>query len=150
MPTPTRGVATADTRAAGALDFAVARQWGPPAFYANYSPHRGHYLGLELYRPSVDGLAGRGLEGPGSPAYGATVQVFTPGHTQLAQLDGGGGHSGKRSFEVYFGLGSYGGPVFVHLQWRDRSGQLHRENLRLDPGTHDLLLTSTATEVPSR
>jgi len=150
VPIPTRGIATADTRADGALDFAVARQWGPPAFYANSAPHRGSYLGLELYRPSGAGQPGQGLEGAGTPAYGATVQIFTPGHTQISQLDGGGGQGGKRSFEVYFGLGSYRGPVSVHLHWRDLSGVRHQETLQLTPGTHDLLLTSTAQEVPSR
>lgn len=148
VPTPTRGVATADTLGNGRLDFAVARQWAAPAFYANTSSDLGNYLGLNLYLPATGGgTPGQGLEGDGSPAYGATVQIDTPGHTQLSQLDGGGGHSGKRSFEVSFGLGSYSGQVTVHLQWRDLSGQLHREVLRLTPGTHNLLLTSTATEV---
>jgi hypothetical protein len=41
---PTRGVATADTRGSGALDLAVARQWGPPAFYANNAPARGAWF----------------------------------------------------------------------------------------------------------
>lgn len=147
--TPTRGVAIADTRGDGRLDFAVARQWGPPAFYANES-RTGHYLGLNLYRPPAGGHPGQGLEGPGSPAYGATVQIHTPGHTQIAQLDGGSGHSGKSSFEVYFGLGSYDGPVAVQLHWRNPDGQLVRQLITLTPGTHDLLLTSTAKEVPSR
>lgn len=31
VPTPTRAVATGDTTGTGTLDFAVARQWGPPA-----------------------------------------------------------------------------------------------------------------------
>jgi enediyne biosynthesis protein E4 len=150
VPIPTRGIAIADTRAAGALDFAVARQWGPPAFYANSAPHRDSYLGLELYRPSLSGQARQGLDGVGTPAYGTTVQIFTPGHTQISQLDGGGGQGGKRSFEVYFGLGSYRGPVSVHLHWRDLGGLLHQETLQLTPGTHDLLLTSMAQEVPSR
>ena len=44
VETPTRAIATGDTTGTGALDFAVARQWGPPAFYANTSPHRGDYL----------------------------------------------------------------------------------------------------------
>ena len=35
VQTPTRGIATGDTTGTGALDFAVARQWGPPVFYAN-------------------------------------------------------------------------------------------------------------------
>jgi hypothetical protein len=111
----------------------------------------GHYLGLELYRPAAGGSApGGGLQGAGSPAYGATAQIFTPHHTQIAQLDGGSGHSGKSSFEVSFGLGGYDGPVSVHLSWRDTQGQLRHQVLELTPGTHDLFLTSTATEVASR
>jgi enediyne biosynthesis protein E4 len=150
VPTPTRGVATADTRGDGQLDFAIARQWGPPAFYANSSPDLGHYLGLNLYRPAVGGgTPGQGLEGIGAPAYGTTVQIYTPGHTQLSQLDGGSGSAGKRSFEVSFGLGSYNGPVKVHLQWVDNSGLQHQETIALTPGTHNLMLTSTATEVAS-
>ena len=147
---PTRGVATADTRGDGRLDFAVARQWGPPAFYANQSPDLGNYVGLNLYRPSVGGgTAGTGLAGTGAPAYGTSVQVYTPGHTQISQLDGGSGSAGKRSFEVSFGLGSYNGPVQVHLQWVDNNGQSHQQTITVSPGTHNLMLTSTATEVAS-
>ncbi len=151
-PTPTRGIAIADTRADGRLDFAVARQWGPPAFYANQSPGPGHYLGLELYRPAAGGDApGQGLEGVGTPAYGTTAAVSTPGHTQVSQLDGGSGSGGKRSFEIYFGLSSYDGPVTVQLHWRDSAGHLVSQELRLSPGTHDLLLyPSGVKEVAGR
>lgn len=149
VPTPTRGIATADTRGTGALDLAVARQWGPPAFYANNAPNLGHYLGLHLYRPAL-GSPG-GLSGPGVPAYGATVQIRTSdGRTQIAQLDGGGGHSGKRSFEVHFGLGAVAAPVSATLRWHDKSGGFHQQTLGLAPGDHTLLLDSTAEEVPSR
>ncbi|HEY2577503.1 MAG TPA: CRTAC1 family protein [Streptosporangiaceae bacterium] len=150
-PIPTRGVATADTRGDGRLDFAVARQWGPPAFYANQAPAVGHYLGLNLYRPAASGgTPGQGLAGLGDPAYGTTVQIDTPGHTQISQLDGGSGSAGKRSFEVSFGLGSYNGPVRVHLHWADASGLQHQQTVTLSPGTHNLLLTSSATEVTPR
>jgi enediyne biosynthesis protein E4 len=150
-PIPTRGVATADTRGDGQLDFAVARQWGPPAFYANQSPDLGNYVGLNLYRPAAGGgRPGQGLEATGSPAYGTTVQIWAAGHTQISQLDGGSGSGGKRSFEVSFGLGSYNGPVTVRLQWHDNQGQLRQQTITLRPGTHDLLLTNTAQEVPSR
>jgi enediyne biosynthesis protein E4 len=150
VPIPTRGIATADTRGTGALDFAVARQWGPPAFYANNTPGRGNYLGLSLYRPVAGATPGHGLQGTGSPAYGAVVQIRTPdGHTQISQLDGGGGHSGKRSFEVSFGLGTYNGPVGVRIQW-SQAGLLHRQTLQLTPGNHTLLLDSAAKEVPTR
>lgn len=149
VPTPTRGVAIADTLGDGRLDFAVARQWGSPAFYANESPQLGHYLGLQLYRPVRGSHPGTGLAGTRTPAYGVTAQIFTPRHTQIAQLDGGSGHSGKSSLEVYFGLGNYDGLVTVQLHWRGTNGQLYRQTLKLTPGTHDLLLTSTATEVSS-
>jgi enediyne biosynthesis protein E4 len=150
VPTPTRGIAIADTRADGREDFAVARQWGPPAFYENESLHMGHYLGLQLYRPAIGGLKpGTGLEGIGAPAYGATAQIFTPGHTQIAQLDGGSGGGGKDSFEAYFGLGSYSGLVTVRLHWRGTNGVLYHATVRLTPGTHNLMLTSTVKEVPS-
>jgi hypothetical protein len=149
--TPTRALATADTTGTGALDFAVARQWGPPAFYANESPNRGGYLDLGLYRPSSDSRPGTGMAGVGAPAYGTTVTVTLPdGSKQISQLDGGGGHSGFRSFEVHFGLGSVTSPVPVALHWRDANGNEHNETERLSPGTHSLVLTSTAQEVTTR
>ncbi len=147
VPIPTRGIATADTRGIGALDLAVARQWGPPAFYANESPDRGNFLGLRLYRP-VPGDESGSL---GSPAYGATVTVTTPdGRKQISQLDGGSGHGGKRSFEVHFGLGATSGPVTVDLRWRDLNGQLHSTSQQLTAGTHTLVLTDRVEEVPNR
>jgi hypothetical protein len=148
-PIPTRGIATGDTRGNGGLDFAVARQWGPPAFFANETPGRAGFLGLSLYRPAAGG--GGGLRGVGVPAYGATVQIKTPdGRTQVSQMDGGGGHSGKRSFEVHFGLGSSKGPVSARIEWCDASGRLHAQTLQLTPGRHAILLDGTAKEVTSR
>jgi hypothetical protein len=148
--TPTRGVATADVLGNGVLDFAIARQWGPPVFYLNESPNLGQYLGLNLYRPATDGgTAGQGLSGIGAPAYGTTVTIDYAGHTQINQLDGGSGSAGKRSFEVSFGLGSYNGPVTVHLAWVNNAGQQEHQTISLNPGTHNLMLTGTATEVAS-
>jgi len=150
-PAPSRGIAVGDTRGTGALDFAVARQWAAPSFYANNAPALGHHLGLHLYRPATGAKPGTGLSGLGVPAYGATVQIRLPdGHTQIQQLDGGGGHSGKRSFEVHFGLGTYNGPVSATVMWCDAQGQMHDQALQLTPGDHDLLLTSTASEVAGR
>ncbi|WP_051452152.1 CRTAC1 family protein [Actinospica robiniae] len=151
VETPTRGIATADTTGTGRLDFAVARQWGAPAFYANEAPAVGNYLELELYRPSAgtDTAAASGLDGPGSPAYGTTVTISTPSGRQISQLDGGGGHGGFRSFDVHFGLGSYSGEVTAHLSWRDSEGRAHEQSLSLEPGRHDLMLTDSAAEIPN-
>jgi hypothetical protein len=148
---PTRGVGVADTNSDGLQDFAVARQWGPPAFYRNAKADPGSFLGLRLYRP-VPG-AGAGGAGPvGTPAYGAQVRITTAdGSTRIAQLDGGGGHSGKRSFDVFFGLGDHGvAPVSAELSWRDLDGATHRQALDLAPGWHDLMLTDQARELTTR
>jgi hypothetical protein len=144
VPIPTRGVAVADIDADGGQDFAVARQWGPPAFYRNDNPGKGNYLGLRLYRPATVGTGTRG-----TPAYGAQVTVTTAdGHTQIGQLDGGGGHSGKRSFDLFFGLGNAGDkPVSAMVCWRDTSGAMHEQTLDLTSGWHDLMLTDRAVEV---
>ncbi len=145
VPTPTRGVAVADATGDGAQDFAVARQWAAPAYYRNDNAGHGNFLGLRLYRPP----AGAGTGVLGTPAYGAVVKLTTAdGHTQIAQLDGGGGHSGKRSFDVFFGLGNAGDrPVTAQLSWRDTSGAQHQQTLDLTAGWHDLMLTSQAQEM---
>jgi hypothetical protein len=145
--TPSRGMALADTTGSGHLDFAVARQWGAPEFYAN-TADVGDQMTLNLYRPSTDGQANTGLEGIGSPAYGTTVTIHTPGHPQIAQLDGGSGHDGYRSFQVRFGLGMDMGPQTVTVQWHDTSGALHSQDIKLTTGTHNLMLTDTIKEVP--
>ncbi|NEA38772.1 VCBS repeat-containing protein [Streptomyces sp. SID11385] len=150
VPIPTRGIATADTTGRGALDFAIARQWGPPAFYANQAPKLGKDLTLRLYRPAPDGTAGEGLAAPGSPAYGTTVSITTPQGRQIAQLDGGGGHGGFRSFDVRFGLDTYTGPVKAHFTWRDSDGGLHTKTRQLSAGSHTLMLTDDIQEVTSR
>ena len=144
---PTRAIATGDTTGTGTLDFAVARQWGPPVFFANNSPNRGNTLELHLYRPATDGGTG-GLSNLGSPAYDSDATVTLPdGSKQIAQLDGGSGHAGYRSFDVHFGLGSQTGPVSVTLRWRDAGGARHQQTLQLQPGVHDLLVGATAQEV---
>lgn len=139
--TPTRGVAVADVDGDGRQDFAVARQWGPPAFYRNTTGRTGKFLGLRLDRPAQ---GGNGT----SPAYGAQVKISTAdGHVQIGQLDGGGGHSGKRSFDVFFGLGSSGDvPVKAELSWRDNAGAIHRQTLQLAAGWHTITLTDHAQE----
>jgi hypothetical protein len=145
VPVPTRGIAIGDTDGDGRLDLAVARQWDQPAYYHNDSPTNGAYLDLQLtdQQPATPGA----LPAPGSPAVGAQVRVTTPdGRVRLGRVDGGSGHSGKRSSEVHIGLGAVSGPVPVHLTWRDRSGTVHQQDLTLSPGRHALSLGTTATE----
>jgi hypothetical protein len=146
--TPTRGIAIADTRDNGAIDFAVARQWGPPAFYQNDAPDLGKYLDLRLYLP-VSGPRAP-LQAVGTPAIGAVAMVRTSnGQTMVAQVDGGSGHSGKNDFGLHFGLGQAAGSVIVTVRWRGTDGYPHVATIKLAPGSHQLMLGSTIDEVPT-
>ncbi|MBN3932811.1 CRTAC1 family protein [Streptomyces verrucosisporus] len=136
VPIPSRGIATGDVDGDGRLDLAVAHQWGEPGFYHNVGEDTGAHLGLRLTHPS------------GSPAVGAEVRVTLPDGTErIGRVDGGGGHSGKRSSEVHIGLGhDVRGPVSVRLTWRDRTGDVHEQRLRLSPGRHSIQLGTQAKE----
>ncbi|HZN70164.1 MAG TPA: CRTAC1 family protein [Micromonosporaceae bacterium] len=153
VPVPTRGIATGDSDGDGRLDFAVARQWDEPIFYHNDSPTQGAFLGLRLTHETAGAPAGPAavpgeLPATGSPAVGAQVTVTTSdGRTFIGRVDGGSGHGGKRSHEVHIGLGpDSSGPVRVHLRWRDRTGQVHEQDLQLAPGWHSLQLGTQAIE----
>jgi hypothetical protein len=139
VPVPTRGIAVGDADGDGRLDMAVARQWAAPVFYHNSSPATGAFLGLRLRH-----------EATGSPAVGAEVTVTTPdGRVLLGHVDGGSGHSGKRSFDVVVGLGQVTAPVTADVAWRDRTGAAHSQRLTLTPGWHDLSLGTQAREEQS-
>ncbi|MFF5218568.1 CRTAC1 family protein [Micromonospora sp. NPDC000442] len=143
VPVPTRGIATGDADGDGRLDFAVARQWDAPVFYRNDSPTPGSFLGLRLFHDTPADPAG-------SPAVGTQVTVTMPdGRRQLARVDGGSGHSGKRSFEVHIGLGDVSSDVTVDLAWRDRAGVTHEQQLTLAPGWHTVRLGTHAQEAQS-
>ncbi|MFD0900363.1 CRTAC1 family protein [Actinomadura sediminis] len=146
IPVPTRGIAVGDADGDGLPDMAVARQWEEPVFYRNTSRSAGASLGLRLVHDTEP--AEGSLPAPGSPVVGAQVTVTTPdGRKHRARVDGGSGHSGKRSSEVHIGLGeNASGPVQVHLSWRDRTGQAREQDLRLAPGRHLLRLGTQAKE----
>lgn len=148
IPVPTRGIATGDADGDGRLDMAVARQWDAPVFYRNESPSSGGFLNLRLTRDARTPSGPLGtLASPGSPVVGAQVTVTTSeGRILLGRVDGGSGHSGKRSPEVHIGLGDSTGPADVRIRWRDRTGEVREQSLRLAPGRHDLRLGSGATE----
>ncbi|EWM64837.1 MULTISPECIES: CRTAC1 family protein [Micromonospora] len=144
VPIPTRGIALGDADGDGRLDMAVARQWDAPVFYRNDSPGTGSQLSLKLNRPPAGDAA------TGSPVIGADVTVRTPdGRVLRGRVDGGSGHSGRRSFEVHIGLGDVTGPVQVDLAWRDRTGAPRAQTVTLTPGRHALTLGTQAQEASS-
>ena len=146
-----RGIAVADVNGDGLLDYAVANQWAPSFFYINESQSPGEFLGLRLrlplnknsLEPTKIYSAGQGLNLPSRSAVGAVATVVMPdGRRLVTQVDGGNGHSGKRSSDVHFGLGSISPslklPVEIH--WRDANGQVRQQTIQLSPGWHTVIL----------
>lgn len=150
-PMVTRAIALADVDGDGRLDFAFGNQWQASYFYRNISPNPGAYLGLHLLLPLADEANAPLRERPGHPgadlrgrpAIGAQALVVLPdGRRLVGQVDGGSGHSGRRSADIHLGLGQVDSktPLDIALTWRDGRGQLQKTTLKLIPGWHTVLL----------
>ena len=141
-----RGIATADVDGDGRLDFAVANQWNTAYFFHNEGRGAGKFLGLRLRLPLADGAPsktklcgqGRSPAWQGRPAVGAQAKVFVDGRAPLvSQVDGGNGHSGKRSPDLQFGLSGFPNDkrVTVELRWREAGGRARLETLEVIPNS---------------
>jgi len=144
-----RGIAIGDVDLDGSLDLIVSNMWGPASYYRNEHPVAGSSLSLNLLLPVSreyprETIVYEGKQRPeiaGRAAVGAAVTVTRPdGKVLTRQVDGGNGHSGKRSPELHFGLGDFQGSVKVEIRWRDQRGQVHQQFLNLKPGRYTVLL----------
>jgi hypothetical protein len=146
----TRGVAIADIDGDGRLDFAVANQWEPSFLFHNESTTTAGFLGLHLLLPIGDAAAATreraghpGVDTVGRYAIGATATAILPdGRRLVSFVDGGNGHSGKRSPDIHFGLGDVPGNahIRVELRWRDAAGHTHLHIREFTPGWHTVVL----------
>jgi hypothetical protein len=64
------------------------------------------------------------------------------GRKLVAQIDGGTGHSGRRSPEIHFGLGKWEHSklVPVEIKWRNTEGKVQQSAVQLAPGWHTVRL----------
>ncbi|MBI1842737.1 MAG: CRTAC1 family protein [Verrucomicrobia bacterium] len=137
-PMVSRGIAIADVDGDGLLDFITANQWGPSYLFKNHAPNAGAFLGLRLVHPN------------GSPAIGAVARARLPdGRSLVAQVDGGTGHSGRRSADIHFGLGALDKTKLLPLEvdWRDREGNIHHHGFQLPSGWHTIRLGGPANSI---
>ena len=150
-PMVSKAIALADVDGDGRLDFAFANQWETSYFFHNESPKTGAFLGLHVLLPlaadaQTPWLERSGHPGPdtrGRPAFGAQAIAHLPGgKVVIGQVDGGSGHSGRRSPDIHLGLGSIAAdqPVSVELRWRDLAGKPHLTQQSLKPGWHTIRL----------
>jgi hypothetical protein len=150
-----RGIALADVDGDGDLDLAISNLWGPSTFYENQCSNCGAFLGLHIVRPAA-GEEGQGIvvrDGHPHlgehvrPAVGTAVRVVRgDGQVLIGQVDGGGGHTGKRSPDVLLGLGTNRGAAEVELKFRLPGSGVRTERLRLQPGWHTVVLGAKGGE----
>lgn len=147
----TRGIAVADVDGDGDLDYAIANQWDTSWLIRNECPNCGDFLGLHLRVPLQPGPLTIRAGHPGAadrtrPAIGAQASIELPdGRCLQAEVDGGNGHSGKRSPDLHFGLAEVKADAIipVTLRWRDPDGKKHETTVQLAPGWHTVDLEWT-------
>ncbi len=163
QPMVSKGIAIADVDGDGKLDYAVANQWEDSYLFLNRSKSAGESVIISVLVPSggrqVAGIKlSRSYDQLGGvltrPAYGAMVTLnLADGTRKVSHVDGGSGHSGQRSPDVHFGLGTSSGDSTLEVNWRDSLGRERRwpeeesppETLK--PGRYWLLLGDAPTKI---
>jgi hypothetical protein len=145
--TVTRGLAVADVDGDGDLDFAAANQWENSNFFINECSNPGSYLILNCM---VEGNSDKieiikGITNQRTdiyPGVGAQVKVLLPnGEKMFSQVDGGNGHSGKRSNQIHFGLGNLKeDKINIEVYWRGKEGSTHKKQIAVEKGYNTLIL----------
>lgn len=149
-PTLGRGIATADVDGDGDLDLFYSNQWDKSWYYRNDCQEDcGISLTLNLlwpHQPIEDDLkilTSYDTTANSRPAFNAVAILDRGGgRKEIAQIDGGSGHSGQKSAQIHFGLGSPDKNKShpVELKWYGTKGEIRSKTLEFRPGAHTIYL----------
>lgn len=143
----TRGIAIGDMDYDGDLDFIYANQWDDSFVYENTYKGPNSFLGLRIFKGS--GPTNKVYINPKflkskTYAIGAIVKVFNEKNELLGinYVDGGSGHSGKNSHDVFFGLNQIEKKEKLRLEiyYRNKKNKLIQQNIKINQGWNTILL----------
>ncbi len=144
-----RGIAIGDVDHDGNLDMVIANQWEPSYFYRNNYKGPNKILGLRVMSATNSNMDFREIDPEESKglhfAIGASIKVILPdGRIMPGFVEGGNGHSGKNSNEVFFGVGniSVEQKLKIVFQWRNARGIIQKKSIELKSGWHTIILPS--------
>lgn len=155
---PTRGIAIADANQDGLLDYVEAKQYAPHEFHLNTAKASGKFVAFtplfqvtgDKARPTRFMSYAEAREAKTRAAIGVqfVIELADPrgGRTVVhrAEVDGGNGHSGKRSHDIHFGVGDVPADTRVTLRarWLSSDGAQSRtlEGSMADFQAHRFLL----------
>jgi hypothetical protein len=145
-PMVTRGIAVADVDGDGDLDFVLANQWENSLFFENKSSNNNKSV---IINPLIAGdtenvtVKNTYFQTPKNcrPAIGFQAKLNIDNKVLVQQVDGGNGHSGKRSPQIHFGLKDFEKEFLkVEISWIGNKGSFWKKEVELSPGWNTLIL----------